>query len=185
VFMSHVEDSDYALVSVAGPDGITSNLLFNASVARDLRDGAWAAEVCEHQVTSGDWRGWASDRLAAWSRSAPNPVDAPFVLELLKQEWTFADEPAGELIDRRGLPTTEPPPDPAFEGAVSLDMDQGTSIIEGIPYDIKTARYVMGRGRDFVGIWDRQHPGPPIRRFAKGATLPAIAELASLIRGQT
>jgi hypothetical protein len=38
---------------------------------------------------------------------------------------------------------------------------------EALQYSHSGRRYLLGYGRDFFGIWDRQRPGPPIARFPR------------------
>jgi len=38
---------------------------------------------------------------------------------------------------------------------------------EALQYTHSGRRYLLGYGRDFFGVWDRQHPGPPIARYPR------------------
>jgi hypothetical protein len=38
---------------------------------------------------------------------------------------------------------------------------------EALQFSHSGQRYLLGYGRDFFGIWDRQQPGPPVRRFPR------------------
>jgi len=38
---------------------------------------------------------------------------------------------------------------------------------EALQYTHSGQRYLLGYGRDFFGIWDREQPGPPIQRFPR------------------
>lgn len=39
--------------------------------------------------------------------------------------------------------------------------------IPEVTFSYSGYRFVLGHGTDFFGIWDRQAPGPPIKRFAR------------------
>ncbi|MGQ0668721.1 MAG: zinc ribbon domain-containing protein [Actinomycetota bacterium] len=47
-------------------------------------------------------------------------------------------------------------------GAPAPGLDDGA-----LQYTHSGGRYLLGYGKDFFGIWDRQAPGPPIARFPR------------------
>lgn len=71
------------------------------------------------------------------------------------------------LFERFGLPLpTQPQRWDRFEGAIRLG-DRGEAFRGGTLINQNTIRYLKGYGKDFIGIWDRDHPGPPIKTFPK------------------
>ncbi len=38
---------------------------------------------------------------------------------------------------------------------------------EALQFSHSGQRYLLGYGRDFFGLWDRQSPGPPVERFPR------------------
>jgi hypothetical protein len=162
---AHVEDSDYAYASTVFGGEVVSRILFNEKVADGYQEGRWAIARCTSQATD-DWRERAAERLSAWSSATPRHVEGRVVLELTAREWTFAESAIDRLLDALQLPLPIPVPPPEFEGAVWL-QDRGRYHSRGRDVNKATARYVLGSGVDFHGLWDRQHPGPAISRFPK------------------
>ena len=58
--------------------------------------------------------------------------------------------------------------DPTVTAATASppNVDASTSD-EAEQYSHSGQRYLLGFGRDFFGIWDRQAPGPPVERFPR------------------
>ena len=63
----------------------------------------------------------------------------------------------GSLLSAEPQPTPMPPP-PAASQRIEDEVLQ---------FSHSGERYLLGYGTDFFGIWDRQQPGGPVRRFAR------------------
>jgi hypothetical protein len=157
-----VEDSSYAFMSAMSPSQPLFSFMLNPSLAVGHKEGQWALEKCT------DGAGAAAENMSAWSRLAPSAIEPEQVRALIDKEWVSADEGVEELLDLMGLPL---PPDPAlrqFIGALTLH-DRGKFVSGRREVDIAESRYLVGVGSDFLGIWDRQSPGPPIRRYPRNS----------------
>ena len=72
--------------------------------------------------------------------------------EAIKCRW------CGSMLTAEGAPT--PAGAPAAAGAPRPED-------EALQFSHSGQRYLLGYGRDFFGIWDRQMPGVPIERFPR------------------
>lgn len=163
VLGTSVETSDYAYVVAAESGGIAARFLINPQGAEDLREGVIALGKC--QEVGRNWRSIGARGLAEWSKSAPTQVDYQTVLKLVRKRWLFPEDGVDELLRLVRLS----PPRLVAQG----DFDEVSSLLDSgkvwdfgrPPVDRSRERYVMGYGEGFIGIWDREQPGPPLRRF--------------------
>jgi hypothetical protein len=108
--------------------------------------------------------GYGEDFFGIWDRQNPNvPVERfPRTDDGWREAWLrfVAQEPNHVAVpDMMGGATTSPmtapqtQPDPADTGVVQ--------------YTHTGTRYLLGYGRTFFGIWDRQNPATPVERFPR------------------
>ena len=108
--------------------------------------------------------GYASDYFGIWDRQSPTAASERFARndDGWRQAWLrFASlEPnnvaVGSEPDRRSVPAAAPPPG----GPEPNDS-------EILQYTHSGQRYLLGYGRSFFGIWDRQSPQLPVERFPR------------------
>ena len=159
-----IEDSDFAYVATANHGRVVARLLLNPRTADDYREGVEALSKIEGQFGPSSPEDRAAESLAAWSSLAPRQVGAEAVIQILEKEWLFAEEGVGELLEALGLGQPEYRPPAGFE-EVGYLWRSGKAWRGRRSIDIAKQRYVRGKGRGFYGIWDRERPGPPIKRF--------------------
>jgi hypothetical protein len=176
---SFVEDSDYAYVIAFAPGHVFIPFLLNPDAARDYKDGRLVLE----RLAAGNWSGDVEDTsqsLAAWSAECPQQITPAEVRHLLTRQWTYAEEGVARLLDALGLPFPARDELSRLEGA--RDLILGKSGPTGEMIDWEESRFVVGLGEDFVGVWDRQNPGLPVRRFDAGEIGTAMEEAERLER---
>jgi hypothetical protein len=154
-------------------------LVFNPRAASDYKEGIWALRAVV-DAASPDWVKDQAERFAKWSNSAPRQVNPESVRELMSSRWDFAEEPVYRICDEIGLPLPAVNDVEGFAGASAL-FDKPRNMGDRI-VDWARTRYVVGLGRDFVGIWDRSQPGPPIRRYRVQEIAAAMNDAMELER---
>jgi hypothetical protein len=102
--------------------------------------------------------GYAADYFGIWDRQSPaEPTERfPRTDEGWRQAWLrfAALEPKNVEVPQGGAaPAGQGPVDPS-DAAVLQYTHSGT-------------RYLLGYGRTFFGIWDRQNPTTPVERFPR------------------
>ena len=99
--------------------------------------------------------GYGPDHFGIWDRQSPNaPAERfPRTDEGWAQAWTryVALEPNHMAVPEQGPPA-------AIADPTDKDVMQ---------YTHSGQRYLLGYGRTFFGIWDRQMPNAPLERFAR------------------
>ena len=99
--------------------------------------------------------GYDPDHFAIWDRQSPSaPAERfPRTDDGWRQAWTrFASlEPNNVAVPQTGQ-------SPATADPTDSDVMQ---------YTHSGQRYLLGYGRSFFGIWDRQMPNAPLERFAR------------------
>jgi hypothetical protein len=97
--------------------------------------------------------GYGSDFFGLWDRQSPSVPNERFPRtdEGWQQAWTrfVALEPNHVAVPAAGGGTTSP-----------VDNDV-------LQYTHSGQRYLLGYGRGFFGIWDRQAPAVPVERFSR------------------
>lgn len=109
--------------------------------------------------------GYGADFFGIWDRQSPSvPTERfPRTDDGWRQAWLrFASlEPNHATVPGdRGTSTATPTPSPS---AAAMDPSD-TSALQ---YTHSGTRYLLGYGRTFFGIWDRQSPNVPLERFAR------------------
>lgn len=177
---AYVFESDFGWVVSATDGEAGAELIFGEEAAR--RYGF---------VAPSDPEGFAR-----WTEVAPVRLSPHEVREVLEQEWVFAEEGVAELLERTGLPAPyEPTEPPQIQANVLLALGErpeltsatvdnvGASGLGGYEAPFgwmstqffiggdrvawRDTRFVPGIGSDFLGIWDREQPDAPIRRFPR------------------
>jgi hypothetical protein len=109
--------------------------------------------------------GYGADFFGIWDRQSPSvPTERfPRTDDGWRQAWLrFAElEPNHTTVPNDGASST-PTPSPSSAGAAMDPSD--TSALQ---YTHSGTRYLLGYGRTFFGIWDRQSPNMPVERFAR------------------
>jgi hypothetical protein len=101
--------------------------------------------------------GFGPDFFGIWDRQSPSAPAERFARsdDGWKEAWTrFSSlEPSHVAVPQAGLSAGGPTPD-----AHDTDVVQ---------YTHSGQRYLLGYGRTFFGIWDRQAPTTPVERFTR------------------
>jgi len=170
---TYVQDSDFAYAVATWPDSSTTQLVLNEQGATAYEEGVWALAQCRKGAGSSDWRSWASNQVSEWSHLTPRQVSPRSVRALIDRQWDFAEQGLDSLLERMRLTATAVPSD--FQGALHI-LDSGNVGRRGKKVRVSDQRFVLGSGSDFIGIWDRESPGPPLGRFAFSEYRKAYAE---------
>jgi hypothetical protein len=97
--------------------------------------------------------GYGADFFGLWDRQSPSVPTERFARtdDGWQQAWTrfVALEPNHVAVPTSGEGTTSP---------VDNDVQQ---------YTHSGQRYLLGYGKSFFGIWDRQAPAVPVERFSR------------------
>jgi hypothetical protein len=106
--------------------------------------------------------GYGAEFFGIWDRQAPTVPMERFARtdEGWRMAWTrFATlEPNHVAVPQGGGDAVPAPTSPQMDSAVDNDVLQ---------YTHSGQRYLLGYGRTFFGIWDRQAPQTPIEKFAR------------------
>ena len=140
-----------------------------------VTEGPPASEEQAAPTTSGDVRythsgfryvlGYTADVFGIWDRQTPaQPSERfPRTDDGWRQAWLrfIALEPNHTSVDQAGTSTASS--QAASEGRAVMDPDDTAAV----QYTHSGSRYLLGYGRTFFGIWDRQAPATPIERFPR------------------
>lgn len=99
--------------------------------------------------------GYAPDHFGIWDRQSPSAPAERFARtdDGWRQAWTrfVSLEPNNVAVPQPG------------QGATAADPTD----IDVMQYTHSGQRYLLGYGRSFFGIWDRQMPNAPLERFVR------------------
>ena len=72
-------------------------------------------------------------------------------------------------VHRRRTPVHVPVPQESPEPSTSAGAPGAGALGDGdvVQYTHSGSRYLLGYGKDFFGIWDRQSPSSPVERFPR------------------
>jgi hypothetical protein len=101
--------------------------------------------------------GFGADHFGIWDRQTPTAPAERFARsdDGWRQAWTrfVTLEPNNVAVPRSAEPAGAGATDPNDDGVMQ--------------YTHSGQRYLLGYGRTFFGIWDRQAPNAPVERFAR------------------
>jgi hypothetical protein len=112
--------------------------------------------------------GYGADFFGIWDRQAPaSPTERyPRTDDGWRQAWTrFASlEPNHTAVPQAGVAAaTATTTTPAASASPSIDPSDN----DVVQYTHSGQRYLLGYGRTFFGIWDRQAPSAPVEKFPR------------------
>ena len=114
--------------------------------------------------------GYGVDFFGLWDRQASSgPAERfPRTDEGWRQVWTrfAALEPNHVAVPQTGAPAAAASTGAAAPTASSIDVNDN----EVVQYTHSGQRYLLGFGKTFFGIWDRQAPTDPVERFTRDDT---------------
>ncbi len=103
--------------------------------------------------------GFAADYFGIWDRQMPTAAAERFARndDGWRQAWTryVSLEPSNVAVPQAG------------QGTMSTASAADASDNDVMQYTHSGQRYLLGYGRTFFGIWDRQMPNAPLERFAR------------------
>jgi hypothetical protein len=110
--------------------------------------------------------GYSADSFGIWDRQSPaQPSERfPRTDDGWRQAWLrfVALEPNNSAVDQaasgQGQPSASTP-----ASATPMDPDD----MVAVQYTHSGTRYLLGYGRTFFGIWDRQAPATPVEKFPR------------------
>jgi len=110
--------------------------------------------------------GYGEDFFGIWDRQSPNvPTERfPRTDDGWRQAWLrfVAQEPNHVAVpDTMGTGATGPAP----SATPQTQPDPADTAV--VQYTHTGTRYLLGYGRTFFGIWDRQNPATPVERFPR------------------
>ena len=111
--------------------------------------------------------GYGEDFFGIWDRQNPNvPTERfPRTDDGWRQAWLrfVAQEPNHVAVpDTTGGGSV---PQPMTSATPQTQLDPGDTAV--VQYTHTGTRYLLGYGRSFFGIWDRQNPAAPVERFPR------------------
>lgn len=115
--------------------------------------------------------GYGPDFFGIWDRQAPNAPAERFARtdDGWRQAWTrFAGlEPHHTTVPQDGVAAAATGGGPASPGTAGAAQAVDPSDNDVVQYTHSGQRYLLGYGRTFFGIWDRQAPLAPVEKFAR------------------
>ncbi|MGZ8660578.1 MAG: hypothetical protein ACXWYI_00730 [Actinomycetota bacterium] len=136
-----------------------------ATTTAPMAAPAGTSEASNVRYTHSGYRyvlGYGPEFFGIWDRQAPTVPMERFARtdEGWRMAWTrFATlEPNHVAVPAGGGDAAQAPTSPQMGSAVDNDVLQ---------YTHSGQRYLLGYGRTFFGIWDRQAPQTPIEKFAR------------------
>jgi hypothetical protein len=125
-----------------------------------------AAETANVRYTHSGYRyvlGYGAEFFGIWDRQAPTTPVERFARtdEGWRMAWTrFSVLEPNHVAVPAGGGMDQGPASPAMDAGSAVDNDVQQ-------YTHSGQRYLLGYGRTFFGIWDRQSPQTPIEKFAR------------------
>jgi broad specificity phosphatase PhoE len=110
--------------------------------------------------------GYSADSFGIWDRQSPaQPSERfPRTDDGWRQAWLrfVALEPNNSAVDQAASGHSQPSAS-APTSATPMDPDD----MVAVQYTHSGTRYLLGYGRTFFGIWDRQAPAAPVEKFPR------------------
>jgi hypothetical protein len=159
----------------AAAPAVVSTATAESTAAADTTATATAETASAPSSTSGDVRythsgfryvlGYTADSFGIWDRQAPSdPTERfPRTDDGWRQAWLrFSSlEPNHVQVDQQG---GSPPAGHATPtSGAAVDPNDNAAV----QYTHTGARYLLGYGRTFFGIWDRQAPTTPVEKYPR------------------
>ncbi len=114
--------------------------------------------------------GYAEDFFGIWDRQSPSaPAERyPRTDDGWRQAWTrfAALEPRHVAVPTEAGPSQTGAGAPG-SGATEAPVASAGENDDVVQYTHSGTRYLLGYGRTFFGIWDRQAPATPVEKFAR------------------
>jgi hypothetical protein len=113
--------------------------------------------------------GYSADAFGIWDRQSPaQPSERfPRTDDGWRQAWLrfIALEPNNTAVDQAGggSAAMSSPSSSGPAGGVAMDPND----VAAVQYTHSGTRYLLGYGRTFFGIWDRQAPATPVEKFPR------------------
>jgi hypothetical protein len=175
-----IYDSDIAYIAAVAPGREPALLVLNAKYTGTWPEGSavdWTPEKTRIGIA----------QLVDWSaKVGPVRVEPQAIAEVVRKEWTFAEEGAAWLVDVVGLAEEydDDPPRSEHSQPAATAESVGAESLAGyekpLPHmwdklhlgDLVYApwrelRYVPGLSRAFIGVWDRENPAEPLEVFPR------------------
>lgn len=165
--LAYVQDGDFAFLAAYEGKHPPSCIVVNMESALEYEEGVWALAECQRTSETTEWQQEAARRFAAWSKHAPQAIRPEQVERVLARKWVDAIGAVEQLFRALELPVPFQSGE-RFGEAVWV-MDSGRTRLPSGEISLDEARYVLGWGSDFIGIWDREAPQSPSERFPKTA----------------
>jgi hypothetical protein len=157
-----------ATTSPGSPPASTTSGWATSSAASAGTTGS-TTETGSVQYTHSGYRyvlGFGPDLFGIWDRQSPStPAERfPRTDEGWRQAWTrfSALEPSHVAVPQAGPPAGA---QAGVAGGPRAAMDPSDTDV--VQYTHSGQRYLLGYGRTFFGIWDRQAPTTPLERFSR------------------
>ena len=153
-----VEDGDYLYVTALGPGGVVRDVVGPEGAEGTL----WGGEALALARGTRNVLDDLVERLAAIRES--KALDDTGLRSLSSQEWVDHVDALETLFASVRLPLPGVGTETLFEDAVLIPQSGRVRVL-GRKLDLSGSRFVLGWGEGFLGIWDRETPGPPLQRF--------------------
>lgn len=109
--------------------------------------------------------GYTADDFGIWDRQSPAQPSERFARtdDGWRDAWLrfIALEPNNTAVDQAG--GSPSPSQPTTTEGVAMDPDD----VSAVQYTHSGSRYLLGYGRTFFGIWDRQAPATPVEKYPR------------------
>jgi hypothetical protein len=155
------------------PSGSPAATSSPAAMTTPATSPATAPDASSVRYTHSGYRyvlGYGTDFFGIWDRQTPTaPAERfPRTDDGWRQAWTrFASlEPRHVTVPQDAAVAATPAgvsPSPPAASASGPSVDDN----EVLQYTHSGTRYLLGYGRTFFGIWDRQAPAAPVEKFAR------------------
>ena len=153
------------------PDAAPSSPTDGAFQATDATPAAATSQAAgDVRYTHSGYRyvlGYAADVFGIWDRQSPaQPTERyPRTDEGWRQAWLrfVALELNHTSVDEAGTGTDTPAGGADSGTSVAMDPDD----VAAVQYTHSGTRYLLGYGRTFFGIWDRQSPTTPVEKYPR------------------
>jgi len=160
--------SDQAVMDPASADPVTTHPVTAEPVAADEPALVQPDASGDVRYTHSGYRyvlGYTADSFGIWDRQSPAEPSERFQRtdEGWREAWLrfIALEPNNTAVDQA---ESQPSPGRSTPAdAIVMDPDD----VAAVQYTHSGSRYLLGYGRTFFGIWDRQAPTTPVEKYPR------------------